>query len=408
MRILRGLRLWPSLIGFLIVFGASGLSPLRAQITCSGTNCALIPLTPAEYNALFLELQNQYSTKLFNNIAETLVMANVAGPQIGSVNLHRFTVGGYGGGGFKETENIDVNIPGVGVLEDLPLSGAALNGGVYVGVNLGWVLGEAYDPFGEPEDAGNSAFSAADTGTSARRPGWLSPSRFDLYVGGMEHRERVENKYNVDGTLDGRFASQRYMLRYHLLHGREIAGGPLLRFRGVSLGVGYATSNQRVNYTAADSSLTLSLVEGVNLDWAARDKILIDNNVKSVPIEVSTGIQLLYILNLTLGAGYARSSGDTRFVLTRNGTVFVRAAGALPAIDEELLKGVPPETLAGLTGNSPSANLNLTLLERSKVPSVVHYWKGGLEFNFAFFRLGIEGITTGRNYGGSVNIRIEL
>ena len=66
MWILRGLWLRSFLFGVLIVAGAGSLSPLRAQINCSGANCALIPLSPEEYNALFLELQNQYSSKLFD------------------------------------------------------------------------------------------------------------------------------------------------------------------------------------------------------------------------------------------------------------------------------------------------------------------------------------------------------
>ncbi|MEQ9363866.1 MAG: hypothetical protein RIF32_06475 [Leptospirales bacterium] len=396
-------------LSFLVALAAN--RPLQAQITCTGDNCGLIPLTPAEYNAMFIELQNQYSNELFRNIAETLVMANVAGPQVGTVNLSRMTAGGYLGAGFKESEDVDVNITGVGVIEDMPAAGAALSGGVFVGVNLGWVLGQAYDPFASPEK--NEADQSGGKRPGKTPPFW-SPARFDIYLGGLDHRERIENKYNVDGSIDGKFASQRFMLRYHLVEGNEIAGGPLLRFHGVSLGIGYATSNQRVTYLAENSTLTVSLQEGVNLDWAARDNIFYDNNVKSVPIEISTGVQVLYLLNLTLGAGYVRSSGDTRFILTRNGPVIIRSAGELPAVSDEYLQSLPagaiPPDLAALIsgGTATAANLSLSLYERARVPRVLHYWKGGLEFNFWVLKLGIEAITTGRNYGASVGLRIEI
>lgn len=384
----------------------TGSRPLQAQITCSGNNCGLIPLTPAEYNSMFVELQNQYANDLFRNIAETLVMANVAGPQIGTVNLSGVTAGGYLGAGFKESESVDVNITGVGVIEDMPSAGAALSGGVFVGVNLGWAIGQAYDPFADESEEGGSS--------SRKTPAWWSPSRFDIYLGGLDHRERIENKYNVDGIIDGAFASQRFMLRYHLVEGNEIAGGPLFQFRGVSLGVGYATSNQRLTYLAENSTLTVSLQEGINLDWAAQDTISYDNNVKSIPIEISTGVQLLYLLNVTVGAGYVRSSGDTRFILTRNGPVVIRAAGQLPALSDEFLQSLPagviPPDLAALTsgGTATAANLSLSLYQRARVPRVLHYWKGGLEFNFWVLKLGIEVITTGRNYGASVGLRIEI
>ncbi len=399
--------------GLTTVFGLSCIvltisaRPLEAQVTCSGSNCGLIPLTPEEYNALFIELQNQYSNELFRNIAETLVMANVAGPQIGTVNLSGMTAGGYLGAGFKENEDVDVNIPGVGVIEDMPSAGAALSGGAFVGVNLGWVLRQAYDPFAEADD-GEAG------GASRKTPPFWSPARFDIYLGGLDHRERIENKYNVDGVIDGKFASQRFMLRYHLVEGNEIAGGPLLRFRGVSLGIGYATSNQRLEYLADNSTLTVSLQEGVNLDWAAQDRIFYDNNVKSVPIEITTGVQLLYIMNLTIGAGYVRSSGDTRFILTRNGPVTIRSASELPALSEEFIESLPagsiPPDLAGLinSGSANVANLSLSLYQRARVPRVLHYWKGGLEFNFWVLKLGIEGITTGRNHGASIGVRIEI
>ena len=384
-----------------VAIGILNAGPLSAQITCTGASCSQIPLTPAEYNSMFVELQNQYSNDLFNNIAETLVMANVAGPQIGTVNLSGMTAGGYLGAGYKEAEEVDVNIPGVGIIEDMPSSGAALSGGIFAGVNLGWVLGEAYDPFDD----------RAEGGGSRRTPSFFSPARFDIYLGGLDHHERIENKYNVDGIIDGDVASQRFMLRYHLVEGNEIAGGPLLRFRGVSLGIGYATSNQRLSYQAEGNSLTVSLQEGVNLDWAARDTIFFDNNVKSMPIEISTGVQVLYLLNLTVAAGYVRSSGDTRFILTRNGPVVIRSASEGTLLTDEYLKNLPagyiPTDLVSGSGVT-SANLALSLYQRARVPRVLHYWKGGIEFNLWVLKLGIEGITTGRNYGASVGLRIEI
>ncbi|MCR9142172.1 MAG: hypothetical protein NXI24_07965 [bacterium] len=418
-----------TLLGSILALFLTALTggPIHAQITCSGSNCGLIPLTPEEYNAMFVELQNQYSNELFRNIAETLVMANVAGPQIGTVNLSRMTTGGYLGAGYKENEDVDINIPNVGVIEDMPSAGAALSGGVFVGVNLGWVLGDRYDPFAAPETTAELSASGSGTDNDATKtdsrsasrssrktPPFWSPARFDIYLGGLDHRERLDGQLNSDAIIDGKFVSQRFMLRYHLVEGNEIAGGPLLRFHGVSLGIGYATSNQRLTYLAENSTLTTSLQEGVNLDWAAQDQIFYDNNVKSVPIEINTGVQLLYLFNLTLGAGYVRSSGDTRFILTRNGPVVIRQAGELPAIDDEFLQNfpagtIPPDLTALISGGTATAaNLSLSLFERSRVPRVLYYWKGGLEFNFWVLKLGIEAITTGRNYGASVGLRIEI
>ncbi len=379
--------------GLALFLCALAPSAVEAQISCSGPNCALIPLTPDEYNAIFYEFQNQYTSEVFDKIAESLILANAAGPYIGTVNLNTFTAGGYASAGFRPVEDKDIYIPNVGIIEDAPSAGASVNGRFFAGINLGYLMGKAHDPYAD----------------GAVKPGWLSPYRFDIYFSFIDHSESMDSIGDeIDGSIDGHVQSQKVELRYHLVEGSNIAAGPLLRFRGVSLGVGVATTSQRVTFGAETNTLEVALQEGVTLEWAGRDNIFWENNIRSFPVEITTGIQLLYLFNITVGAGYVHSDGDTRFILTRNGPVTIRSSAELPQIPEEYLDYIPADLLSSFQGNSEVASLGISLYDQSEVPKDIYYWKGGLEFNLWILKLGIEGMTTGRTYGATVGARFEF
>ncbi len=368
------------------VFFASFLfvhTSLSAQITCTGTACDYIPLTPEEYNQAFYEIQNQYTRGLFDDMAEALVIANITTPYIGTVNLQGVTFGANVGAGYTEGNEIDIDVPGVGIIEDIPSGGAAINGRLFGGVNLGWLLSQPFDPYAEDENG------------DRRTPSLLALSRFDVYFGGFKHTQTFSDEYNIDGRLRATVRSESFEVRYHLIEGSEVFGGPLLRFRGVSLGAGYASSAQRLRFAQEDTEpLGLNLVEGVRLEWIGQNVALLENNVRSTMIELHTGIQLLYFLNLTIGGGIAKSKGQTDFFLTRYGPVYVSGS----------------DPLSALLGNNSQGNalLTLSLLEQGEVPEDLHYLKGGVEFNLWALKIGIQGTMTRANYGANVGLRFEF
>jgi hypothetical protein len=368
---------------FLLILGIAGLTvmparSLHAQLTCTGAVCDSIPISSEEYNLLFNELQFQYTSDLFDRMAEAMVIANLTTPYTGTVNLNdAWTFGANVGAGYTEADEIDITATNVGVIEDVPTGGAAVNGRFFLGVNLGKILGMGYDPYGEdPPPA----------------PAWYSPARFDLYYSGLKHTERFNNEKGVSGSLRATTRSESVEVRYHLIEGEDLLGGALVRFRGVSLGVGYSSMAQRLRYGAGETdTLGISLQEGVDLEWIGQNFAILENNVRTTMIELRTGIQLLYFLNFTIGGGYAKSKGQTDFFLTRFGPLIIAQ-----------------NPLASLLGGQESANLNLSLLERGEVPDKLYYLKGGVEFQILAFKLGIEGIMTRRNYGASLGVRFEF
>ncbi|MCR9141291.1 MAG: hypothetical protein NXI24_03505 [bacterium] len=378
---------------FCALLGTTGLAflpsgSLQAQLTCTGAVCETIPVSSEEYNRLFNELQLQYTNDLFDRMAEAMVISNLATPYTGTVNLNdAWTFGANVAAGYTEADEVDISATNVGVIEDVPTAGAAINGRFFVGVNVGKLFGMTYDPFaGDSEDSEEGEESDNET------PAFYSPARFDVYYGGLKHTERFNNEKGVTGSLRATTRSESVEIRYHLVEGSDLAGGSLLRFRGVSLGVGYSSMAQRLRYSAGETdTLTISLQEGINLEWLGQNFALLENNVRSTMIELRTGVQLLYFLNLTIGGGYAQNKGQTDFFLTRFGPVIIAQN--------------PFESFF----NTPeSANLSLTLLERGEIPADLYYFKAGIEFNIAIFKLGIEGIMTRRNYGASVGARFEF
>ena len=147
------------------------------------------------------------------------------------------------------------------MIEDVPTGGAAINGRIFLGVNIGKFFGLGHDPYQDDDE---------DEAPSP--PAWYSPARFDLYYSGLKHTERFNNERGVSGSLRATTRSESVELRYHLVEGNDLVGGALLRFRGVSLGVGYSSMAQRLRYGAGETdTLGITLEEGINLEWIGQN-----------------------------------------------------------------------------------------------------------------------------------------
>lgn len=351
--------------------------PAEAQIECVGSGCQFIPITPEEYQRIYYEFQNQYANDLIDKMAEAAVLANVGGPSVGTVNLYGYTAGAQGSLGYRETEEKDVNIPGVGSVQDVPSAGAAVNGRFFLGANLGALLSQSYDPYDD---------------TRLTRPGWFDLSRFDVYVSGLRHSERLVNEYGVDGILRARFETRGIEVRYHLYEGREIWGGPLLRWYGVSVGLGYNEMKQNLDFVSAESERsTLALDRGTNLLWDARNLALFSTSIKTYPLEAKTGVQLFYLLNLTAAVGLARSEGHVDTFLNRSGSLILES-------NQAQLLGLEP----------PQASLFMSFIRRASPPRDLYYLKAGAELNIFALKIGVEGVRSTDNWGANVAIRAEL
>lgn len=351
------------------------VSGLSAQIACSGPGCALLPVSQAQYDRLYSDFYDQYVIDLFDRNAHAAVVANLMSPPIGTVNLYGFTGGVNVGAGYHELEEKTITSPGVGTFDKVPSAGAAANLRAFGGFNLGALLGRRFDP----HDASRES-----------SPGFFSLSRFDMYVSGMRHTESLKDESGIDGTLRMTVENRGGELRYHLVESTDIVGGPMLRWLGVSVGVGYYETKFRMGYASrAPETVTLRLENGANLKWSSIDVATFTSEVESVPLEIRTGIQLLYFVNLTTGFGISRNRGFFEGYLLRTGSF-------------------TPETELVIPGFSASANLGMSVYRRAEVPSDLYYVRAGLEFNILALKIGVEALKTRRDYGATAAVRIEF
>jgi hypothetical protein len=305
-------------------------------------------------------------------MAQAAVLANLGGPPMGTVNLKRFTVGVNVPVGALIPRKIDVEVPGVTRFNDVPSSGVGLSPRIFAGVNLGWVLGMFW---GESED---------DT------PAFYSPRRFDIYVSALDAAKTIPSAGGKDNG-DLRFVNnfRGIDIKYHLVEGNSLLG-PFLKFNGVSVGVGYYRLSQGIHYLDKDSPLKFSK-DGTEMKWNGADRIDWNTRIETYPVELRTGIQAFYFLNLTVAGGVAFSKGSNDFTMQRSGTVFTTN-----------------NQLAALGITIPDSKLSMQIMGNGSVPARMPYAKLGVEFNVTYAKISIEGMASQRGYGVNLGARFEM
>ncbi|MCB1173694.1 MAG: hypothetical protein KDK39_09020 [Leptospiraceae bacterium] len=357
---------------------------LAAQLTCSGGGCQYLPLNQSQLNQMYYEMSSQVTRPLADNYAKAAAAANLMTPYIGSTNLQGLTFGGYLNAGYYDAEAKDISIPNVGQLEDTQLSAANTYPSLFAGINLGSLLGHAYDPY---EDENRE-----------REPGLLSPTRFDVYVIGLKwaHSERKEEEGQLVGRSRYGVRSKGFQVRYHLTHGKDWLGS-VIRWNGVSLMAGMIDTSTTIDYAdTSEDSQTLTLDQapytGASLIWTGNALVAkVQSDIKSYPVELQSGLQLMHLLTITLGGGMAWHTGGTQLFVTKSGQAF---------LDSQLAAASNPDT---------SAYLSFGLLEESAPPARMMYAKVGVELSLIVLKVGVQAMATNdRNYAGNITLRMEL
>ncbi len=241
----------PRLMFLVFAVGLFSQGRLEAQISCAGDGCQYLPLSQATLDQMYYDFKTQYSDKLFEDMAVAASLANLTSAPVGTVNLYGWTIGTSAGIGYVPVKEVTIPITGYGELKDIPRAGAAVNPRIFLGANVGWLLNAPYDPW-DSEDS---------------EPGFLSLSRFDVYGSFLEDKR----KFSLDdkgGNLKVQTRNFGFDLRYHLVEGKPLAGGPLLRFLGVSVGTGYHRAALDIEAEQLkDQKMKIALTGGSNLIW---------------------------------------------------------------------------------------------------------------------------------------------
>lgn len=361
-----------SLIFFICLVMFVQTKPLKAQMYCQGDGCAYLPIDSDQINNIFYALQTNYLNKVLEDMAIANSYAIVNTIPGGVVNLKEFTIGIGVSVAQTKLRKIDVFVPDYGTLEDMPSSGVALVPSLFIGTNLGYIF--------------------SNKPTLSKLP-WYSLHRFDIFLSylnsGINNEQLGTGKKNE--TWEVLSKSVGLELRYHLAEGdKEISY--LFGFSGVSLGIGYHSVNQNINYKQKDSKITLNATYNTDLTWKANNEINYENKMDVYLIDIRTGIQLLYFFRFSIGVGHSWLKGSSSLKLQRFGPVTVTS-------DYLTLLGYKaPDTYLGvlLQGSGSPPHRNIT------------YLTAGLEINIPIFKIFIDVKGTKDIYSGSVGIRMSL
>ena len=202
------------------------------------------------------------------------------------------------------------------------------------------------DEFDKIEDEGDVALGAAIQIWSAHlgiNIGKLPIVPEDLYLGLKFGTFSKDFEFGDDDDkhkLDFDALNWGLSLNYQLIKQKSLFG--LLVWRGISLGSGFLFQSNKINYELnldpkeEDFVQTLTIETEVQGQTVVRDEDLegvvtvdpsinlgVESTTYTIPLEVMTGVRLLYIISLSLGAGVDLNFGSTDIILKSNGNVSV-------------------------------------------------------------------------------------
>lgn len=280
--------------------------------------------------------------RLMEGMANSSIMA---GKGIGSdyaSNMEVFLIGaGVGAGAdLAKDKTTDSDLSGVGVAP-----------GLIIGTNLGFM----------------------DT---ARILG-MDTNRLNVYLNfmGHKHKQQLDDKPGKESSAQLDMKSMGAHFRYDWINGK---GSKLFGWGGVKFHMGYEynktdiTFNSKINETVSQTDSDGNVIAG-DITGSPSAKILV--NTHSIPIELSTDVQLLYVLSLYAGIGADYNFGQAK------------GDGSLNAGSSSIscTNPNPGQVCTGGTSVdvSPEANINAT----GKVRPFTYRGFAGVQINLPYLRI---------------------
>lgn len=297
---------WLRVLPLVLLVGEFLPGGLQAQMTCTGSACAALPVSRTQMDSIYNAVRDQYLNKVMEDMASAAVMTGSQISPTGVVNLREFTVGLAAGAGATTERKLTVMIPGYGTANDMPSMGVAIMPRGLIGSNVGYLFSS------NPQNWED--------------PGMLSLYRFDVYLVGFggslnELRDLVKVSDNVKWNVSSRTVGGE--VRYHLIEGSDRESW-LFAFSGVSLGLGYSHVQQQIDITQKNSKVSLDAGSAGTIVWKADNQLRYDSWTDVYPLTVRTGVQLFYVLRLSVGGGVAWAKGSSNVVLQRSGVAYLQ------------------------------------------------------------------------------------
>lgn len=289
-------------------------------------------------NEINKDLPSAQPKRLMEGMANSSVMA---GKGIGSdyaSNMSVFLIGaGVGvGADLEKDEDSDSDLSGVGVAP-----------GVIIGTNLSFL--------------------------DAQTIAGMDTNRLNVYFNymGYHTNRQVSDEAGKESYADLALQTMGFHVRYHWIEG---SGSKFLGWGGVKFHFGYEYNKTKIKFNAKISEAideTSSNGERINGTITGNPEAEILVNTHSIPIELSTDIQLFYLLSLYTGLGMDYNMGQAK------------GGGSLNA------PATPVNCSGGVCGGStsvtvqPTANIDAT----GKVNPLLFRGFAGVQINLPYIRI---------------------
>lgn len=280
--------------------------PLQAQFFCQGKRCDELNNS---YGYYFNDFQKKYIPLLTKDIIVAQAMIGVSTPPY--VNLEKFTIGLYGTGGYTASSKVTLINENNGSYKEISERGIALSPTYYGGINLGWLFGGWYGTW-------NDWVNCEDEPCESYYQFPLL-SKIDVYVYGSGNFN-TKNNLSDDYTDSRRsFNAIGTMLRFHLIEQKQIFGG-LVKFSGISIGGGYYSSKQNLNFLF-DERLKIDLTPSASYEWYGSNTFQYNTNTKTTFGDLRTGATILNFVTVYGGVGQSLTRGDSELFFHREATI---------------------------------------------------------------------------------------
>jgi hypothetical protein len=353
---------------------------------------------------------------VLESMIEASTVANNTNSLMGNGLINRFQIGAGLAVGAVKKDDInftygDISFP------KLPNAGVAVSPSVMVGFNLGWILGEGpaldRDKKDKKKENSESESEESDETDEEEMVDSSFLHRFNFFFHGMKFGYTVpemKGAYSDKPELSGGAKVQSFggTIRFTLMEPRY-ALGSLFAFNGFNLGLGYHAQSFSIDITHEPRTNPIINFGELSGTWIAKTEFDFASNIRSIPFDIRTGVNLFYFLDLYAGVGFSRNFGQANLHLYRSGTLVlsnnISTIYNATAITTDYYQYFNNPNSRNL---NPDGNFTVDIRNKTNVNNSTNYLIVGTELKLLFLRLVAEGLILEKSYGASLGLKFSF
>ncbi len=364
---------------------------LRAEVTCTGDACALLPTSiRTQLSQVDQAFKLQYTDVVMATMAESAIITNINSSLMGPGIVNRFQVGIGASVAGQKKEDINVIYQDLN-FRSLPNVGASVAPNILLAVNLGWLLG------GGPSD------TEPELKTFLHRFNlYLHGFKFNFAQGDVQKAIEAQNK-NVD--LGGDITTGGFTLRFHVFENYSDGIG-IFEFSGISMGLGLHYQRQNIEIRYNDNKTqTISLGPAIGT-WGGATVFNYNSTITSVPLDIRTGFRMFYFFTIFAGGGTSLNFGTTNLSLSRSGplTLALDSSAVASTLGATIASQIP----AGTIGQTRNGTLTLDLEGKAQAPNTTNFLIAGVEINALIAKITAEAIVAQKVQSVMLGVKIAF